>query len=243
MSKNRSDFPEVSLRVEELEKSRSGRSLSYIDQEVLERLGLTTGNIIEIRGKKKTTGIVVSSVADRGKGVIRLDGLQRLNAGATIGEFVTVKLARVYQAEQVELTPTKENIDLKKQAEAIKAKLIDKPVVIGDIVDVIGAVYTKPDQDNPMNDFMKLISFRNTKRKPTLGSLRLIVENTVPADKVVKITRDTLIKVNKRVALLNVSGGVVTYDDVGGLTEEIQRIREMVELPLKHPELFHRLNI
>jgi len=243
MSRNNSDFSEAKLRIEELEKSRSGRSLCYIDQEVLERLGLTTGNIIEIRGKKKTTGIVVSSVADRGKGIIRLDGLQRLNAGATIGEHVTIKLARVYQAEQVELTPTKENIDLKKQAEAIKAKLIDKPIVIGDIVDVIGAVYTKPDQDNPMNDFMKLISFKNPKRKPTLGSLRLIVENTVPSDKIVKITRDTLIKVNKRVALLNVSGGVVTYDDVGGLTEEIQRIREMVELPLKHPELFHRLNI
>jgi transitional endoplasmic reticulum ATPase len=81
------------------------------------------------------------------------------------------------------------------------------------------------------------------KKRTTLGTLRLIVENLKPSDKVVKITRDTLIKVNKRVAVLNVSGGVVTYDDVGGLTDEIQRIREMVELPLKHPELFHRLNI
>ncbi|HEC38357.1 MAG TPA: AAA family ATPase, partial [bacterium] len=89
---------------------------------------------------------------------------------------------------------------------------------------------------------MKMFSFGGKKRT-TLGTLRLIVENLKPADKVVKITRDTIIKVNKRVAVLNVSGGVVTYDDVGGLTDEIQRIREMVELPLKHPELFHRLNI
>jgi ATP-dependent 26S proteasome regulatory subunit/tRNA uridine 5-carbamoylmethylation protein Kti12 len=233
---------EAKLRIEELEKSRSGRSLAYIDQNILEELGLTTGNIIEIRGKKKTAGIVVSSINDRGKGIIRLDGLQRLNAGATIGEFVVIKAARVYPAQEIVLTPTKANIDLIKQADAIKAKLIDKPVVIGDIVDVLGAVYQKNDPNNPMNEIMSMF-MKSQRKRPTLGLLRLIVENTVPSDKIVKITRDTAIKVNKRVAVLNVSGGVVTYDDVGGLTDEIQRIREMVELPLKHPELFHRLNI
>ncbi|MFX0104848.1 MAG: hypothetical protein ACFE75_05105, partial [Candidatus Hodarchaeota archaeon] len=126
------------LRIERLEKSRSGRSLCYIDQDIMFNLQLNTGDIIEIRGKKKTTGIAVSSIADRAKGVIRLDGLQRLNAGATIGEFVTVQLADVYPAVEIELTPTRPNIDLKRQAEAIKGKLIDKPVVIGDIVDVLG---------------------------------------------------------------------------------------------------------
>jgi len=242
MSNNHHIKKDVKVRIEELEKSRSGRSLCYIDQLILEQLGLTTGNIIEIRGKKKTTGIVVSSIVDKGKGIIRLDGLQRLNAGATIGEYVKIKLAKVYAAEEIELTPTKDNIDPRRQAEAIKAKLIDKPVVIGDIVDVLGAVYQKQDPDNPMNEFMNMF-MRSPKRRPTLGTLRLIVENTIPSDKVVKITRETRIKVNKRVAVLNISGGVVTYDDVGGLIEEIQRIREMVELPLKHPELFHRLNI
>ncbi|MCK4379841.1 MAG: CDC48 family AAA ATPase [Candidatus Lokiarchaeota archaeon] len=230
------------LRIERLEKSRSGRSLCYIDQDMMLDLQLNTGDIIEIRGKKKTTGIAVSSVQDRGKGIIRLDGLQRLNAGATIGEFITVKLAEVYPAVEIVLTPTRPNIDLKRQAEAIKGKLIDKPVVIGDIVDVLGTFVQREDADNPMSDIMKMFQMGGKKR-PTLGTLRLIVENLRPGDKVVKITRDTIIKVNKRVAVLNVSGGVVTYDDVGGLTDEIQRIREMVELPIKHPELFHRLNI
>ena len=239
-----SDVKEIKVRIEELEKSRSGRSLCYVDPEVLEKLDLTTGNIIEIQGKKKTTGIVVSSMVDNGNGIIRLDGLQRLNAGATIGEMVSIKLATVYNAEEISLTPTKSNIDLKKQADAIKAKLIDKPVVLGDIIEVLGEVYQTNDTDNAMNDFMKMMPmFRTQRRKPTFGTLRLIVEDTMPTDKVVKITRDTRIKVNKRVAVLNVSGGVVTYDDIGGLIDEIQRIREMVELPLKHPELFHRLNI
>ncbi|MHA1931944.1 MAG: CDC48 family AAA ATPase [Promethearchaeota archaeon] len=230
------------LRIERLEKSRSGRSLCYIDQDVMLNLGLSTGDIIEIRGKKKTTGIAVSSANDRGKGIIRLDGLQRLNAGATIGEYISLQLAKVYPAIEIVLTPTRPNIDLKRQADAIKSKLIDKPVVIGDVVDVLGTFVQKDDGDNPMSEIMKMFQLSGKKRT-TLGTLRLIVENLKPSDKVVKITRDTLIKVNKRVAVLNVSGGVVTYDDVGGLTDEIQRIREMVELPLKHPELFHRLNI
>ena len=230
------------LKIERLEKSRSGRSLIYIDQDVMFDLGLNTGDIIEIRGKKKTTGIAVSSAPDRGKGIIRLDGLQRLNAGATIGEYVSLKIAEVYPAIELVLTPTRPNIDLKRQADAIKSKLIDKPVVIGDIVDVLGTFVQRQDQDNPMSDLMKMFQLGGKKRA-TLGTLRLIVENLNPSDKVVKITRDTIIKVNKRVAVLNVSGGVVTYDDVGGLTDEIQRIREMVELPIKHPELFHRLNI
>ncbi len=237
-----SSIKEIKVRIEELEKSRSGRSLCYLDQEIVGNMGLSTGSIIEIRGKKRTTGIVVASVADKGRGTIRLDGLQRLNAGATIGEFISIKLAKIFPAEEIVLTPTKANIDLKKQSESILAKLIDKPVVSGDIVEVLGAVYQKTDSDNPMNQMMNMF-MKSHKKRPTLGLLRLVVENTLPANKIVKITRDTRIKVNKRVALLNISGGIVTYDDVGGLTDEIQRIREMVELPLKHPELFHRLNI
>lgn len=242
MSQRKTMSKNIKLRIERLEKSRSGRSLCYIDQDIMLELELNTGDIIEIRGKKKTTGIAVSSVSDRGKGIIRLDGLQRLNAGATIGEFVSIHLAEVYPANEIVLTPTRPNIDLKRQADAIKGKLIDKPVVIGDIVDVLGTFVQKDDGDNPMSEIMKMFQFGGRKR-PSLGTLRLIVENLKPSDKVVKITRDTQIKINKRVAVLNFSGGVVTYDDVGGLTDEIQRIREMVELPIKHPELFHRLNI
>jgi transitional endoplasmic reticulum ATPase len=232
---------EYKVRIEELEKSRSGRSLCYLDQDIVEKMGLNTGSIIEIIGKKKTAGIVLSSTVDRGTGIIRLDGLQRLNAGATIGEYIIIKLARTVPADEIELTPTKANIDLKKQSESILTKLIDKPVVTGDIVEILGAIMQKSEQDNPMMQIMNMMN--RQKKRPTLGKLRLVVENTIPEKRVVKITRDTRIKVNRRVALLNVSGGIVTYDDVGGLTEEIQRIREMVELPLKHPELFHRLNI
>ena len=244
MSQEKRENSSKKLRIERLEKNRSGRSLCYVDQDTVNELQLSTGDIVEIIGKKKTTGIVVSSVSDKGRGIIRIDGLQRLNAGATIGEYVTIQLAEVYAADEIILTPTRPNIDIKRQAEAIKGKLIDKPVVIGDIVDVLGAFVQQDDPDNPMADIMKMFPFfKGGGRRPALGTLRLIVENTRPSGKVVRITRNTRIKINKRVAVLNVSGEIVTYDDVGGLGDEIQRIREMVELPLKHPELFHRLNI
>ena len=156
MSQENSEDRTLKLRIERLEKNRSGRSLCYVDQDIINDMGLSTGDIIEIRGKKKTTGILVSSMADKGKGVIRIDGIQRLNAGATIGEYVSIKLADVFSAEEVVLTPTRPNIDMKRQAEAIKGKLIDKPVVIGDIVDILGTFVQQDDPDNPMSDIMKM---------------------------------------------------------------------------------------
>ena len=166
MSQEELKKKEAKLRIERLEKNRSGRSLCYVDQDVMNILGLHTGDVLEIIGnKKRTAGIVVVSVADKGKDIIRLDGLQRLNAGATIGEYVTVRLADIYPADEIVLTTTRENIDLKRQAEAIKGKLIDKPVVVGDIVDVLGSfINIDPDMDNPMSEIMKMFSGGGKKR-------------------------------------------------------------------------------
>ncbi|MCK4287379.1 MAG: AAA family ATPase, partial [Candidatus Lokiarchaeota archaeon] len=215
----------------------------YIDQDILDNLRLSTGDIIEIIGKKRTAGIVVASFADKGKGIIRIDGIQRLNLGSTIGEFVTIRHTSASPAREIELAPTKQIYDIKKQADVIKGKLIDKPVMAGDIIDIPGAFIKSDDNYNPMNGFMKMFNMGGSSKRPTLGPLRLIVLNTKPNNVVVRFTRDTRIKINKKIALLNASGEIFTYDDVGGLTDQIQRIREVVELPIRHPELFRRLNI
>ena len=233
----------VKLRIERLEPSRSGRSLCYVDQTTLDNLGLATGDIVEIIGRKRTAGIVVASFADKGKEIIRIDGIQRLNLGSTIGEFVTIQPTLASPAIEIELAPTKEIYDIKKQADIIKGKLIDKPIMSGDIIDIPGAFIKTNEDNNPMNGFMRMLNMGGGSKRPTLGPLRLIVLNTKPNDEVVRFTRDTTIKINKKIALLNVSGEIITYDDVGGLTDEIQRIREVVELPIRHPELFRRLNI
>ncbi|MFX0077011.1 MAG: AAA family ATPase, partial [Candidatus Hermodarchaeota archaeon] len=238
-----SEIRTAKLRVERLESSRSGRSLCYIDQNILDNLGLSTGDIIEIVGRKRTAGIAVASFADKGKEVIRIDGIQRLNLGSTIGEFVNIQEAHASPAREIELAPTKEIYDIKKQADIIKGKLIDKPIMSGDIIDIPGAFIKNDEANNPMNGLMRMFGGGGNPRRPTLGPLRLIVLNTKPSDEVVRFTRDTRIKINKKIALLNVSGEIITYDDVGGLSDEIQRIREVVELPIRHPELFRRLNI
>ena len=233
----------VKLRIERLDASRSGRSLCYIDQTILDNMRLSTGDIIEIIGRKRTAGIVVASFADKGKEIIRLDGIQRKNLGSTIGEFVTIQPTIASPAREIELAPTKAIYDIKKQADIIKGKLIDKPIMTGDIIDVPGAFLKNDENNNPMNGFMRMLGGGGGTRRPTLGPLKLIVLNTKPNNEVVRFTRDTRIKLNKKVALLNVSGEIITYDDVGGLSDEIQRIREVVELPIRHPELFRRLNI
>ncbi len=243
MSNNEENSERNLVRIEELDKSRSGRSLCYIDQDIMRFLGINTGDIVEIKGKKTTVGIAVSSLADRGKKIIRLDGLQRLNSGSAIGEFVSIQPINILPAEEVELAPTRQIPEIKSQAEAIKAKLIDKPIVPGDIVDTEASYITEDDMYNPMEGFMRMINQGGRQRRATLGPLRLIVLKTKPINIPVRITRETRIKINKKIAILNTAGEIITYDDVGGLTSEIQRIREVVELPIRHPELFQRLNI
>ena len=169
------------LRIEKLEANRSGRSLCYIDPNILDNLRLSTGDIIEIIGRKKTAGIVVASLADKGKGIIRIDGIQRKNLGSNIGEIVTIKPTRASPAREIELVPTKAIYDIKKQADIIKGKLIDKPIMTGDIIDV-NALHQSP-----------MLNMRGASRRSTLGPLKLIVLNTNPDNEVVRFTRDTRI--------------------------------------------------
>ena len=231
------------LRIESLESSRSGRGLCYVDQSIMGRLGLSTGDIIEIVGRNRTAGIIVENLADKGKEIIRIDGIQRLNLGSTIAEFVTIRYVNVEPAREIELSPTKGIYDIKKQADAIKGKLIDKPVMVGDLIDVPGAYIKSDEGANPMNGFMRMLNMGRTPKRATLGSLRLVVLNTRPIDKVVRFTRDTRIKINKKVAYLNSSGKLITSDDIGGLEKEISEIKKILELNSNHSTITEKFNI
>ncbi|MBY8987336.1 MAG: AAA family ATPase [Candidatus Lokiarchaeota archaeon] len=231
------------LRIERLEPSRSGRSLCYVDQSIMESLGIATGDIIEIIGKKRTAGIVVASFSDKGKEIIRIDGIQRLNLGSTIGEFVTIQPALASPAREIELAPTQLIYDIKKQADIIKGKLIDKPIMAGDIIDIPGA-FIKTDEDNkPVPGFMRMYNRGGSSKRPTLGPLRLIVLSMKPSDTVVRFTRETMIKINKKVAFLNSSGKLVTSDDIVGSEKEIFEIKKLLELSLNGPSIIEKLNI
>jgi len=228
-------FRSVGLRVERAEND-TGRSLCYIDQKVVEELQLLTGSIIEIKGNKRTTGIVIpSSITDKGKNLIRLDNLQLLNAGAKVGDFIRINKAAVFPAEEIELTPTSAESGLLKQKEAIKAKIIDKPIVKGDIIDILGASYQESDPEDPVNHIMKLFSKPQRKRN-FIESMRMVVEKTQPFNKIVKITRDTKVTVNNCIAILNNRGEIVSYEYPSYNKKDDNQYRRVIEDLLSYTE-------
>ena len=196
-----------------------------VDYDVLEKLGLAPGDIIEIEGTRKTYAIAdVLYPADQGLGIIRMDGLIRKNAGVGIGETVTVRRPPKPQvAKKVVLAP------VKKEEQVVIDEYYLKNVLAGYVVTRGDYVVVRFDTFGFFIDFypMKEMWFK--------------VISTVPPKGPVIITQDTQIEIKP--------GGVgeeipeVTYEDIGDMRDVIQKVREMVEIPLRHPEIFERLGI
>ncbi|MCC6059817.1 MAG: CDC48 family AAA ATPase, partial [Thermofilum sp.] len=212
-----SDRPEVELRVAEARSRDVGRGIARVDRSVMNKLGIEPGDVIEIEGKKLTAAIAwPQAIEDEGAGIIRIDGSIRRNAGVSVGDTVKVRKARVAPAKKVVLAPsTKFFIEVTPDLEEyVKGKLIGRPLVRGDVVEV-----------------------------PVFSSaLPLTVVSTVPSQ-VVQVTDSTEITIRGEPVAAEVAIPRVTYEDVGDLEEVKQKIREMVELPLRHPELFKHLGI
>ncbi|MGQ4915082.1 MAG: CDC48 family AAA ATPase [Candidatus Asgardarchaeia archaeon] len=208
---------EVKLRVGEAQRRDAGRFIVRIDRETMKKLGIHVGDVVEIKGTKVTAAIVWPAYEqDENKGIIRMDGLTRRNCGVTLGDTVIVRKANEKDALRVVLAPTTQHIIPQPGLETIiKHRIVSYPLVRGDIIRVPIGIH---------------------------GSVSFKVISTQPTG-VVIVTNSTVIKVNEKP--IGEGNGIpaVTYDDIGGLSDAIQRIREMVELPLKHPELFKRLGI
>jgi transitional endoplasmic reticulum ATPase len=206
---------EVALRVADAKARDVGRGKVRIDSEVMRKLNLNVGDIVEIEGKKRTAAIVWPAyIEDQGAGIIRMDGLIRRNAGVGIGDKVVVRKAKVSPAQMVRLAPESFTISIDHSfMNFVKRRLIDYPLVEGDHVLI-----------------------------PVLGqAIPFVVVATKPSG-VVVVTESTNLIIHEKPAE-EARATRVTYEDIGGLHEAIQKIREMVELPLKHPELFERLGI
>ena len=207
--------PEVQLRVAEARQRDIGRKIARVDSRAMRELGLSPGDLIEIIGKKSTVAIVWPPYKeDDGMGLIRIDGEIRRNAGVSVGDYVTVRKASAKPATKVVLAPFESLPFVGDFARIVRSQLMNLPVMKGDIVVV-----------------------------PVLGmGIELKVTSTSPSN-VVIVTENTVIEVSTTPVKRIEEVGGVTYEDIGGLHEELQRIREMVELPLKHPELFRHLGI
>ena len=204
------------LRVAEALPKDAGRGLARLDPQDLERLGADIGDVVEIAGKRSTVARAMPAyVAQRGQGLIQMDGILRANAGAGLDERVTVRRVEVQPARTVALTPVEALRTSREAAQArYLARLLDGiPVVPGDRVRV------------------NLFGTR---------AQTFTVAEAAPAGPVL-IGPATAIRLTGEGARRE--RGTITYEDIGGLRREIRRIREMIELPLRYPEVFERLGI
>jgi transitional endoplasmic reticulum ATPase len=245
------DTPSIDLKVAEAIQDDVNKGIVRIDSNYMKELDVHEGYFVEIEGEQKTIGIADRALpGDIGLNIIRMDGLLRRNSRSSIGEEVTVRKADVQEADKVTIAPSKEGLVVSTNNPSIfKIGLLGRPASKGDIVSLGGT----PRRMNAMTDISRINDiFGGIKPEDAFGGIfgladmKFVVLNTEPKDKPVVITEDTDIEYKKEGVKPDEQDGrgyEVSYEDIGGLDDEIKKIREMVELPLKHPEVFQRLGI
>ncbi|MGM0371540.1 MAG: CDC48 family AAA ATPase [Halobacteriota archaeon] len=218
---------EVQLEVAKAYPNDSGRGIARLDPDTLLHLKLSPGDIIEIEGAEWTAAKVWrADRQDWNSDTVRIDGFTRQNADVGIGERVTIRKASTEPADRLVLAPPEDaSVQFGSDAAGmVKRQILKRPVVARDIVPVMSST------NHP---FM---------RSPG-QAIPLIAVETEPEGTVL-ITEDTEVELREEpIAGFERTGGGITYEDIGGLDKEIQRVREMVELPMKHPQVFKKLGI
>ncbi|MBI2578402.1 MAG: AAA family ATPase [Candidatus Aenigmarchaeota archaeon] len=235
---------EIKLRVGELtERSDFGRGIVRLSAKDMKRLGITEGDIVEIEGKRKTAAIVIRAYpADVGLDIIRMDGLVRRNCNAGIGEPVAIRKADAKEAKSVTIAPARKGIIIHMGSNLIKQNLLMRPVLLGDIIIPNPVVQDRRNQTTLFEQFFG-VDFGEFFFTP-FGEEKFVVVAADPKG-IIRITRATDVELLPQATkpLEEEKIPEVTYEDLGGLHEEVIKVREMIELPLKHPELFERLGI
>ena len=207
---------QVSLRVAEAQSRDVGRGIARIDPKVSSEIGLSAGDVVEIHGKKKTVAIYWPGYQeDTGRGIIRIDGYTRNNAGAGIDEKVEVKKVEAKEAKKITIAPT-EPLRITGGEEYLKQILENRVISRGDLI--------------PLGIMGRRIN--------------LIVTAVQPPSPAVMVVPSTNITLSEKPAKeIQMEVPQISYEDIGGLTDEIRKVREMIELPLRYPELFERLGV
>jgi transitional endoplasmic reticulum ATPase len=209
---------EVSLKVKEALQSDVGRGIARLNSHMMEELGLESGDVIEAEGPEKRKAVALvwrARSEDEGKEVIRLDGILRHNCGVSVDDAVSVRKADVKPAKEIQFAPTQEISFEEDFAAYFKERIMNMPLFVGNsiVLDVMGR------------------------------ALVFTVTSTSPKGIAVQVTPETKMRISTKPMKVAAGVGGVRYEDIGGLKEEIEEIREMVEIPMKHPEVFKRLGI
>jgi transitional endoplasmic reticulum ATPase len=237
---------EIHLKVAEALQDDVNKGIIRFDSSYMKDIDVRPGNIVEIIGERTTVGIVDRALpGDIGQNILRIDGLTRRNAKTTIGEMVRVRKAEVHECKKVTIAPARKGIMIRANPIIFKRGLLGRAVVKGDIISLGGTRRRRHTMsDNPFFDEMFSMLGDDNLLSFGLGDLKFVVVESLPAKKPVLITENTQVIFNPEAVEVKDEKEIdVTYEDIGGLDEELKKIREMVELPLKHPEIFERLGI
>ena len=218
----------VRLQVGRAKSHDLGSGQARIPPESFQSLGLREGEIIEICGKRRTPALAYRlTYDDRSLDLLRIDGTQRANAGVSIGELVEIRRARVEPARSIELAAVHQTVLVRGADAAVRRALIGRPLLAGDLLTVSPGAEIALGAEIPLG----------------IQELRLAVVDTEPRG-IVQVTEATVIDLRPQGAKADdASRDTITYDELGGLDDAIAQLREIIQLPLRHPQLFDRLGI
>ncbi len=206
---------EIVLKIDEVPQQHVGRGRAIIDPKIIEDTKWNTGQIIELIYNKKThVKLWPGSPEEYGSGLIKIDGITRQNIGAGIGDKISVKAVEAVNAEQIILSPTE-----KITADGLQDYMI---------YNYLNHVFTT-------GDTIALSTQMG-------GRVQFVITSTKPSKPVI-VTENTIFKLGPMTKAIDSTIPRITYDELGGLKNEVQKIREMVELPMRHPELFEKIGV
>ncbi|MEM1958157.1 MAG: AAA family ATPase, partial [Archaeoglobaceae archaeon] len=223
---------ELMLKVNQAYPSDSGRGIARLDPDAMMKLQISPGDVIEIEGKRKTVAKVWRSPKrDWGKNIIRIDHFTRENAGVGVGDIVKIRRTNYESARVVILAPTKK-IEMRvygiDPGEYLKHQFLKRPLVEGDFIPLIGSpAITGFGRFGQQSQAIVFVAIKTEPKGP------VIIDDFTKV-----IYREHPVKGFEKIGKHG-----VTYEDIGGLKDELQKVREIIELPLKHPELFEKLGI
>ncbi|HEX2187316.1 MAG TPA: CDC48 family AAA ATPase [Longimicrobiaceae bacterium] len=218
-----------------------------VGRRILQALGVREGEVLEVVGKRSTAVIALPPYPeDDGLDIVRLDGLQRVNADVGISDHVEVRRADLKPARRITIAPAQKNLRLMGSGDALRRTLFRRPLVAGDVIStsVQRGAPSRAGDGAAQGQYPEDV-IRNFLQQSAYGlqEIRLRVVGTNPRG-VVQVVAETEIELlPEYVEAEEPRRADVTYDDLGGLGDTIEQVREMIELPLKHPELFQRLGI
>jgi len=235
--------PELELKVSKAMPEDAEKGIIRFDSKAMQEIGVAPGDIVHVQGKRLTVAVAAKAYpSDVGMGVVRIDGLLRKNSEAGIGETVKLSKADIKEAEKVVIAPAQKGLHIQIQGGGMEKSLMGRPVMKGDMVSPLRASQQR--MRDPLSDIFSSMLGGGFSPMSGFPGLKFVVANTKPKGAVI-ITDRTEVVVNPEAVEMTEMEKIpsVTYEDIGGCGDAISKVREMIELPLKHPELFEKLGV